>query len=241
MPRSSQAGVPAEVGDKRVHGLMQRTDDAEIEAPTAAKRRRKASPSTRLRKIFERFQRVTALGDEDRASQLRRNALDLAASLVGIALASPPAASAVGASGSAGGIDASAHAKPASLVAARSEERVFWVQRVGAKSSAKIFTKACADVGDAVIEIKSVLPSLCATDADSVTLQLSAKDKDGKDRLVLLDSMDSIDKALAKASAELGRAFAPAEQLCIVVDVAAPAAAAVALSVADGKCNRAAR
>ena len=76
------------------------------------------------------------------------------------------------------------------------------------------------------------LPSLRDVDADSITLQLAVKDAGGKDELVPLDSMDTIDEALAKA---LGGAIKPTDKLRIVVGVAAPAAPAAAK---DGACGR---
>jgi len=110
-------------------------------------------------------------------------------------------------------------------------ERVFFVQRAGAKGSAKLVTSA-TDVGD-LLEEAAIKLELDAP-LDSITLQLAAKNKDGKDKLVPLDSMDTIAEALTKASAVLGRAIAPTEKLRIVVDVEGAGAAAASRVVVSG-------
>jgi len=121
---------------------------------------------------------------------------------------------------------------PASL---RRSERVIFVQRAGAKGSAKLVTSA-ADVGDLVKDIKTELPSLLDARLDSITLQLAAKDKDGKVTLVPLGSMDTIAEALTKASAVLGRDIAPTEKLRIVVDVEGAAAPGTGTCTARALC-----
>jgi len=123
---------------------------------------------------------------------------------------------------------------PAALAPAGSRTtRVFWVQRSGARSSAKLETSA-ADVGDLAKEIKKELPSLRDVGTDSITLQLAsadgtlfrhAKDATGNEQPVTLNSMDTLDVALKKAADAAGRpAFDPDEKLRIIVDVATPAA-----------------
>jgi hypothetical protein len=144
------------------------------------------------------------------------------------------------------GGDTKAGVPPAVLApAGSSTTRVFFVQRSGARGSAKIVTSA-ADVGDLVKEIKKELPSLRDVDGDSITLQLAsadgtlfrhAKDTAGNEQPVTLDSMDTIDEALKKAAGAAGRTIGDKDKLRIIVVVAAPAAAIPAVASVDGECG----
>jgi hypothetical protein len=124
---------------------------------------------------------------------------------------------------SAGGGNGVSNDEPAAAAPVGTKTRVLWVQQVGAKDYAKLATSA-ADVGDLKEDIVKKLPSLRDVDTDSITLQLAVQDAGGKDKLVALDSMDTIDEALTKA---LGGAATPTAKLRIIVDAAASAAGGV--------------
>ena len=110
-----------------------------------------------------------------------------------------------------------------------STTRTFFVQRPGAKGSAKLVTCA-ADVGDLVEEVARKLK--LDVPLDSIMLQLAsadgtlftAKDAAGNEQPVTLSSMDTIDEALQKAAEAAGRTIGDKDKLRIIVDVAAPAA-----------------
>jgi hypothetical protein len=127
--------------------------------------------------------------------------------------------------------------------AGSSTTRIFFVQRQGAKGSAKLVTRA-ADEGDLVKEIKKELE--LAAPLDSITLQLAtedgtlftAKDVDGTEQPVTLNSMDTVDEALEKAATAAGRAIKPGDKLRIIVDVSAPALPTAApAAAAVGECG----
>ena len=108
--------------------------------------------------------------------------------------------------------------EPAAAAPGSTKTRVLWVQRAGAKDIAKLVTRA-SDVGDLKEDIQKKLE--LTAPLDSITLQLAVKGAGGTDKLVSLDSMDTIDEALTKA---LGGAVKPADKLRIIVHVDAPAA-----------------
>lgn len=122
-------------------------------------------------------------------------------------------------------MSSAARALPAAATSASldadSSERIFWVKRQGSDRSVPLKTTRDTLVGFLKEEVANKL----RLDAplDLITLQLVAQpeDADGKERLVPLDSADTLDEALAKASAELGRVIAPdsEEKLIIIVDV----------------------
>lgn len=99
-----------------------------------------------------------------------------------------------------------------------------WLQRKGAKSSVPLKAPSDSLVGFLLEEIDKKLK--LGAPLDAITLQLIARDTEGKDQLVPLDIVNTIHEALIKASAQLGRAIAPTDTLHIVVDVAAPASLA---------------
>lgn len=107
--------------------------------------------------------------------------------------------------------------------------RVFWAQRPGAVGSAMLTTSA-AQVGSLVVEVANLLK--LEAPLDSIVLQLVAKDKNGMDCSVRLNNMDTIKKALAKASKELGRPIHPKENLSLVASVVAAPLAVVAAPLA---------
>lgn len=111
-------------------------------------------------------------------------------------------------------------AKP--VAATPATEHTYWVQPRGSKAPVKLVTRA-VDVGGLVKDVKRDL-ELSARLQD-ITLQLAALNKDKDEQLMPLDSMDTMDEALAKAKEVLGRNIDPTEKLRILVDVAAPAAA----------------
>jgi hypothetical protein len=120
---------------------------------------------------------------------------------------------------SAGGGNGVNNDEPAAAAPVGTKTRVLWVQQVGAKSWAEMPISSTLSVARMVKEIKKKLE--LSAPLDSITLQLAVKDAGGTDNLVVLDSMYTIDGALAKA---LGGAAAPTAKLRIIVNVAAPAA-----------------
>jgi energy-coupling factor transporter ATP-binding protein EcfA2 len=99
------------------------------------------------------------------------------------------------------------------------KNRVLGVQREGAPGLAVMTVAGRVLIGDLVEEIKKKLPSLRDVDSDNITLQLANVDASGKELLVTLNSMDTVDEALEKAKGRLPRAE---EKLCLIVDVVAP-------------------
>ena len=92
--------------------------------------------------------------------------------------------------------------------------RIFVVQHK--KAEFLVPLKAASDtlVGFVTEDIKKKLD--LSAPLGSIELRLAAQNKDGVAELVPLDSTATIAEALAKASAVLGRDFAPAEKMRIV-------------------------
>ena len=128
---------------------------------------------------------------------------------------------------SAGGGNGINNDEPAAAAPAGTKTRVLWVQRAGAKDYAALSVTVDTFVGLLKKEIKKELE--LSAPLDSITLQLAVKDAGGTDKLVALDSMDTIDEALTKV---LGGAIKPTDKLRIIVDVAAPAATTVPAAAA---------
>jgi len=125
--------------------------------------------------------------------------------------------------------------------AGSSTTRIFFVQRLGAKSHAALPARGDMLVSFFVEEIQKKLPILRDIDADSITLQVAsadgtlfrhAKDAEGNEQPVTLDSMDTIDEALNKAAGAAGRTIGDKDKLRIIVLL--PADAPLAAS-ADGE------
>ena len=113
--------------------------------------------------------------------------------------------------------------EPAAAAPGSTKTRILWVQRAGAKAWVEMPINSTSSVACVVKNIKTELASLRDVDADSITLQLAVKDAGGTDKLVALDSMDTVDEALTKA---LGGAIKPTDKLRLIVAVDALAATA---------------
>jgi len=125
----------------------------------------------------------------------------------------------------AGGSDSDAEGVDAGRKHMRGEhavapERTVYLQRSGARSWAEFVLSRAATVAHLAKDAKKELELNAQLDDISLLL-ITGKDAGDKDELVALDSMDTIDEALAKA---LGRAVAPTDKVRIVVDVAAAVA-----------------
>jgi hypothetical protein len=104
-------------------------------------------------------------------------------------------------------------------------KHTLFAQRPGSTDPAVIKASGETMVGLLKEKIKKKLE--IEAPLDCITLQLAsadgtlftAKGSDGKERLVTLSSMDTIDQALEKAATALGDAIKPENKLLIIVDV----------------------